>query len=120
MQGERDPQFHMIQVQAHPSRAARMSRQRAVESVGVHTRRSARTGHRIVPLAIIVGRIASLADPSRRPAAQRGHDAAAHLTYTYLDRRAIARTAAGAVGGGVRNGESQPLFSFYPPGLVLS
>lgn len=70
---------------------------------------------------VIIASLASLAVPFARSGFPSGHDATAHITYTYLFDRALSQ---GQVPvrwvEWVRNGESQPLFNFYPPGLYYA
>jgi uncharacterized membrane protein len=72
----------------------------------------------LVATLTIVGSLTSLVAPFTREGFPTGHDATAHITYTYLFDRALSQ---GQVPvrwvEWVRAGESQPLFNFYPPGL---
>lgn len=72
----------------------------------------------IVAAIVVVVTLASLAVPFTSSGFPSGHDATAHITYTYLFDRALSQGQLPVRWvEWVRNGESQPLFSFYPPGL---
>ncbi len=72
----------------------------------------------IIAALVIVISVVSLAVPFTREGFPSGHDATAHITYTFLFDRALSQ---GQVPvrwvEWVRSGEGQPLFNFYPPGL---
>jgi hypothetical protein len=66
----------------------------------------------------IAAALASLAVPFAHDGLPSGHDATAHITYTYLFDRALSQGQLPVRWvEWVRSGDSQPLFNFYPPGL---
>lgn len=72
----------------------------------------------LVAALTIVCSLASLVAPFTREGFPSGHDATAHITYTYLFDRALSQGQLPVRWiEWVRAGESQPLFNFYPPGL---
>ena len=68
--------------------------------------------------ASIVGCLISVGRPFASAGFPTGHDAPAHLTYTYLFDRAIAQGQLPVRWTEwVRSGHGQPLFNFYQPGI---
>lgn len=66
----------------------------------------------------LVASLASVAVPFLHDGLPSGHDATAHITYTYLFDRALSQGQMPVRWvEWVHPGESQPLFNFYPPGL---
>lgn len=67
---------------------------------------------------IVVGCLAAVTEPFTHSGLPTGHDATAHITYTFLFDRALSQGQLPVRWvEWVRHGESQPLFNFYPPGL---
>lgn len=84
------------------------------------SRQPSRRERLCIALAAIasVGSLAALVLPFTSAGLLTGHDATAHLTYTYLFDRAFAQGQFPVRWvEWVGYGESQPLFNFYPPGL---
>lgn len=76
---------------------------------------------KLLPLlaaATVVLTIASVAEPFTHRNLPGGHDATAHITYTYLFDRALRQGQLPVRWvEWVQNGDGQPLFNFYYPGL---
>lgn len=74
------------------------------------------------PLAVtiaVAALVGAVAPPLAHSGYPSGHDATAHLTYTYLFDRALAQAQFPVRWvEWVRPGESQPLFNFYYPGFA--
>src|SRR5688500_4167139 len=69
-------------------------------------------------LAVVAASIFALVVPVMRGEFPAGHDASAHLTYTYLFDRALADGQFPVRWiEWIRAGHGQPLFNFYQPGL---
>ena len=85
---------------------------------GMPVRTAARTAITTAAVAATIAVFGVLAHPVVRRGFTVGHDAGAHITYTYLFHRAIGEGQFPVRWvEGVRPGHSQPLFNFYQPGL---
>jgi hypothetical protein len=84
----------------------------------MHARVAARTTLCTAAVVATLATFGALVRPLVRSGFPAGHDAPAHLTYTYLFNRALDEGQFPVRWvDGVRPGQSQPLFNFYQPGL---